>query len=218
MVNYAILKTGGKQYRVEPGNTIRVESLTAEVGSNLELTEILMVAQDGEVILGTPSVEGAKIVAEVAGHGRGKKIIVFKYKPKVRYRKKTGHRQAYTELTIKDILIEKTRTTRSRAKPKEDGAEEIEAKPRARSRAKLTEEKPQVVEKKPTARSRAKLTEEEPQVVEKKPTARSRAKLTEEEPQVVAKKPTARGRAKLTEEEPQPVEKKPRARRRARSE
>ncbi len=122
MVSYAILETGGKQYRIQPGNTIRVESLPVDVGSTIELTDVRMISQDGAVILGTPSVEGARVVAEVTGHGRGKKIIVFKYKPKVRYRRKAGHRQSYTELVIKDILIKKKRKPRSRARSTEDGS------------------------------------------------------------------------------------------------
>lgn len=101
---YAIVETGGKQHRVSPGDTIDVERLSVEKGSTIELDRVLLVADGDKLTVGTPIVEGAKVVAEVLGEGKGKKIIVFKYKPKVRYRRKTGHRQIYTRLAIKEIL------------------------------------------------------------------------------------------------------------------
>ena len=106
MVDFAIIQTGGKQYRVQEGDTIRVESLPVDAGATWELSDVRMVTKGGETRLGVPAVPGAKVLAEVKGHGRGKKIIVFKFKHKVRYRRKAGHRQGYTELTIKDILVE----------------------------------------------------------------------------------------------------------------
>ncbi len=102
---YAIVQSGGKQYRVQPGDTIRVESLPSADGSTVELNEVLMVSKDGDVNLGTPTVEGAKVTAEVLGSGRGKKVVVFKYKAKTRYRRKNGHRQSYTELRVTDISL-----------------------------------------------------------------------------------------------------------------
>jgi large subunit ribosomal protein L21 len=90
---------------VQPGDTIRVESLPRADGSVIELEDVLMVSQDGEVTMGTPTVQGAKVTAEVAGSGRGKKVIVFKYKSKTRYRRKNGHRQSYTELRVTDISM-----------------------------------------------------------------------------------------------------------------
>ncbi|TET39411.1 MAG: 50S ribosomal protein L21 [Dehalococcoidia bacterium] len=101
---YAIVQTGGKQYKVSPGETIDVERLAAEEGSTIELDRVLLVADGERVTVGTPTVEGAKVIAEVLGEGKGEKIIVFKYKPKVHYRKKTGHRQIYTRLAIKEIV------------------------------------------------------------------------------------------------------------------
>jgi len=104
---YAILETGGKQYRVQPGDTISVERLPAEPGETLELGSVLLVAGDGEQTrVGAPSVPGAIVQAEVVEHGRGDKIIVFRFKSKVRYRRKTGHRQALTRLRITDILLD----------------------------------------------------------------------------------------------------------------
>lgn len=101
---YAILETGGKQYKVAPGETIEVERLPAEEGSTIELDRVLLVADGNKVSVGRPTVEGTKVIAEVLGEGKGEKIIVFKYKPKVRYRRKTGHRQIYTKLAIKEII------------------------------------------------------------------------------------------------------------------
>jgi large subunit ribosomal protein L21 len=101
---YAIIESGGKQYRVQPGDTIEVEMLAAEPGSILDLDRVLMLSQDEQVTVGQPTVAGARVIAEVQEHGRGKKIIVFKYKPKVRYRRKQGHRQSFTRLAIKEIV------------------------------------------------------------------------------------------------------------------
>jgi large subunit ribosomal protein L21 len=104
---YAILETGGKQYRVQAGDTIHVERLSAEPGETLQLDSVLLLAGDGErARVGTPSVPGAVVQAEVLEHARGDKIIVFRYKSKVRYRRKTGHRQALTRLRITDILVD----------------------------------------------------------------------------------------------------------------
>jgi large subunit ribosomal protein L21 len=102
--NYAIVQTGGKQYKVSSGETIDVAHLHVAEGSAIELDQVLMVADGERVRVGTPTVEGAKVIAEVIGDGKGKKIIVFKYKPKVRYRRMKGHRQLYTRLAIKEIV------------------------------------------------------------------------------------------------------------------
>jgi len=101
---YAIIETGGKQYKVSPGQTIDVERLDVAEGNSIELDRVLLIADDDRVTVGTPVVDGAKVIATSQGEGKGKKIIVFKYKPKVRYRKKTGHRQLYTRLTIDKIV------------------------------------------------------------------------------------------------------------------
>jgi large subunit ribosomal protein L21 len=101
---YAVIRSGGKQYTVRPGDRLDVEKLDGEVGSEIELAEVLMVADGDAVSLGAPSVSGAKVTAEIVEHGKGKKVVVFKYKPKIRYRKKTGHRQQFTRLAIKDIV------------------------------------------------------------------------------------------------------------------
>lgn len=95
----AIIKTGGKQYLVTEGTEIYVEKLDVEVGKTVTFDEVLYV--DG--VFGNPYVKGAKVTAEVAKHGKQKKVIVFKYKPKKKYRKKQGHRQPYTKIVIKKI-------------------------------------------------------------------------------------------------------------------
>jgi len=101
---YAVLVTGGKQYKVSEGDVLYVEKLNAEVDSNIEFDNILMVSkEDGELVVGKPVVDGAKVIAKVLSQGKNKKIIVFKYKRKLDYRKKQGHRQPYTKLQIEKI-------------------------------------------------------------------------------------------------------------------
>ncbi len=102
---YAILETGGKQYKVQAGDVIEVERLDGDVGAQLEFDRVLMVTDDdGGATFGSPAIDGAKVTAEVVEQGKGKKIIIFKYKSKVRYRRKTGHRQSLTRLRIGDIV------------------------------------------------------------------------------------------------------------------
>jgi len=102
---YAVVESGGKQYKVTVGQTVDVELLAAEEGSTVEFDRILMVADDGNVRIGRPTVDGAKVSATVLAHGRGPKLIVFKYRPKNRYRRKLGHRQGYTRLRIDQITV-----------------------------------------------------------------------------------------------------------------
>ena len=100
---YAVLVTGGKQYRVSEGDVLFVEKLNAEVDSTVELTEVLAVSKDGELKVGAPVVEGAKVVAKVLAQGKAKKVVVFKYKRKKDYRRKNGHRQPYTKIVVEKI-------------------------------------------------------------------------------------------------------------------
>lgn len=102
---FAVVEIGGKQYKVSPGMSVTVDRLPVAVGQSVELDRVLLVSQGEQVAVGTPTVPGAKVVATVMGHGRARKIIVFKYKPKVRYRRKLGHRQHYTRLSIKEIVV-----------------------------------------------------------------------------------------------------------------
>ena len=100
---YAIMVTGGKQYRVSEGDVVFVEKLTAEVDSTVEIDNVLAVSKDGVLTLGAPVVEGAKVIAKVVKHGKAKKILVLKYKRKKDYRKRQGHRQPYTQILIEKI-------------------------------------------------------------------------------------------------------------------
>ncbi len=99
----AVIETGGKQYRVSPGQTVEVELLPAEPGATVTLERVLLVSSEDGATVGQPIVPGGAVVATVIGEGRGKKVIVFKYKSKKRYRRTTGHRQDYTYITITDI-------------------------------------------------------------------------------------------------------------------
>lgn len=100
---YAIIETGGKQYRVQEGDNLYVEKLPAETGDLIEIDKVLALVKDDDVKIGAPLVEGAKVVFKVVRHGRGKKVIVFKYKAKKNYRRKQGHRQPFTQVTVEKI-------------------------------------------------------------------------------------------------------------------
>ena len=102
---YAVIRSGGKQYRVAPGQTIRLEKVAGEVGAKVELGNVLLVENDGNVQVGNPLVANAKIEATVVEHDRAKKILVFKKKRKKQYRRTHGHRQDYTSVRIDNILI-----------------------------------------------------------------------------------------------------------------
>jgi large subunit ribosomal protein L21 len=101
---YAVVKTGGKQYRVSPGDSVEVEKLPYEVGEQIELDQVLLVANGSGAKIGQPLVEGAKVKATVTRQVRGRKVIVFKYHSSKRYRRKRGHRQHYTWLRIDEIV------------------------------------------------------------------------------------------------------------------
>ncbi|MEQ0487496.1 50S ribosomal protein L21 [Anaerococcus murdochii] len=102
---YAIIKTGGKQYKVSEGDLVRVEKLAYEVGETVDFDQVLLVSNDGDLKVGAPLVEGAKVSATVEDQNKDKKIVVYKYKPKKQYRKKHGHRQPYTLVKINSISL-----------------------------------------------------------------------------------------------------------------
>ena len=102
-MTFAIVETGGKQYKVAPGQKLKVEKLDAEEGASLSLDKVLLVADGENVQIGTPHVAGAKVEVKVLKQGRGDKKIVFKYHSKTRYKKKKGHRQMFTELEVLSV-------------------------------------------------------------------------------------------------------------------
>ena len=108
MVIYAVIEAAGKQYKVSPGQKVQVDHMSVEPGETVEFDKVLVVGDDGNTVIGTPTVKGAKVVAESLGEEKGDKVIVFRYKRKTRYRRKTGHRQLYTTLGIKQIITGKT--------------------------------------------------------------------------------------------------------------
>ena len=102
---YAVVNIVGHQVKVDKGQRLRVPRLQAEEGSTQEFTDVLLVSADGEVKVGSPTIEGASVSATVVGHGRGDKIIVFKMKRRKKYRRRNGHRQDYTEIQVEDIVL-----------------------------------------------------------------------------------------------------------------
>lgn len=102
---YAIIRSGGKQYRAEVGSTLDVDKLTQDVGDSIEISDVLLVGDEDNTVIGQPMVDGAVVKATVVEQFRGKKIIVYKYNQRTNYRKKQGHRQSYTRLKIDDISV-----------------------------------------------------------------------------------------------------------------
>ena len=102
---YAVLATGGKQYRVAPGDTVEIEKLNAEAGQPVVFDQVLLVNNEGQVVVGTPTVAGARVVADVVEQTRGDKVVAFKLKRRKGYRKKIGHRQSLTVVKVKEINL-----------------------------------------------------------------------------------------------------------------
>jgi len=100
---YAIIRTGGKQYQVAAGDTLKVERIQGEVGDTIEINDVLLVADGDKVTVGQPVIEGARVTAKITEQGRAKKILVFKKKKRKGYQVKKGHRQQYTALTIEEV-------------------------------------------------------------------------------------------------------------------
>ncbi|OYD08247.1 50S ribosomal protein L21 [Paludifilum halophilum] len=100
---YALIETGGKQYKVQEGQSVYIEKLPAEAGETVTFDKVLFVGKEDQSLVGTPLVEGAKVTGKVEKHGKGKKVVVFKYKPKKNYKRKQGHRQPFTKVVIDKI-------------------------------------------------------------------------------------------------------------------
>ncbi len=101
---YAVIQTGGKQYRVEPGQTLSVEKLPGELGDSLQFDDVLLVMNDDKTIVGRPMVAGASVKAEIVEQGKDKKVIVFKFQRRKNYRRRYGHRQLYTSIKIGEVV------------------------------------------------------------------------------------------------------------------
>lgn len=102
---FAVIRTGGKQYIVTPGDKLKIEKLNIEEGKEAVFDQVLLLEKNKKIEIGTPIIKGAKVIGNVLKHGEGKKVIVFKYKSKTRYKKKKGHRQPFTEVEISKISI-----------------------------------------------------------------------------------------------------------------
>jgi len=164
---YAIIETGGKQYKVSPGESLKVESLEVAEGGTIELDRVLAISDGDKLVWGKPLIEGAKVSCTSKGDGRGVKVFGMKYKAKTRYSRKIGHRQSFTELTIDSIsgpgiMAEKPRKAAKAEKTEETavaaGTEKPAAKPRRRA---VKAEEPAVAAEKPAAKPRRTTKKEE---------------------------------------------------------
>lgn len=133
-MRYAIIESGGKQYKAVEGETIEVDLVTEETGKQIEIGQVLLISDGDNILVGTPTVAGAKVTATVVDDTQGPKIVVFKYKPKIRYRVRTGHRQKLTRLMIDSILI----AGETRSKSTKEAAPKAETKRARKPTAKST--------------------------------------------------------------------------------
>ena len=178
---FAVIRTGGKQYRVAPNDIIEVEKIAGRPGDIVELAEVILLGGDGSPKTGSPTVAGALVAAEVIAQVRGEKIVVFKKKRRANYRRKKGHRQALTALRITEILTDGKKPSKAAAKPQPKKAEKAEKT-----------EKIEKVERKPQAQAepKAKPTKQEAKPAAKKAEAKPAAKKQPAKP--AAKKPAAK--------------------------
>jgi large subunit ribosomal protein L21 len=158
---YAIFQAKGKQWRAEPGATLRLPSLEAEPGEQVVFDDVLLTDRDGEIVVGRPSIDGAAVSAEVVRHGKGEKVVVFKMKRRKGYRRKQGHRQQFTEVRVVEI----TPGTGTGTKPKA-------AKKAAEAEKKAAAKKAAEAEKKAAAKKPAE--KKEPAAEKKKPAAKKK--------------------------------------------
>ncbi len=151
---YAVIKTGGKQYRVTPGNVLKVETLDAEVGATVNFEEVLMIADGDNITVGNPNIASAKVVAEVIAHGRAKKVEIIKFRRRKHHQKRTGHRQNFTQIQIQNINGKGTIAKKATAKAADKKEDTKETKPAAKAKApaKASPVKAATTEKKPAAK------------------------------------------------------------------
>jgi large subunit ribosomal protein L21 len=151
---FAVIRTGGKQYRVAPNDIIEVEKIAGKPGEIVELAEVILLGGDGSPKTGSPTIAGALVAAEVIEQKRGDKVIVFKKKRRSNYRRTRGHRQALTALRITEILTDGKKPSKAASKPEPKKKEEKKPEAKAEAKAK-TESKPTKKEAKPAARKPA---------------------------------------------------------------
>jgi large subunit ribosomal protein L21 len=130
---YAVVDSGGKQYRVEPGHTLVFDRLDAEAGATVTFDRVLLIADDDGVTVGTPTVAGASVRGTVVAHGRGPKVIVFRFRPKAHYRRRTGRRSALTQVRIDEIATASGRKSADKAEPKPKAESSAASKAGAKS-------------------------------------------------------------------------------------
>ena len=206
---YAVIKTGGKQYKVAKDDVIAVEKLDAENGASVELTEVLLVGNGKDQTTGTPLVDGATVAAEVVTQTRGKKILVFKKKRRKDYRRTRGHRQLVTMLRITDILTDgkkpakKAAAAAPKAQAAPAAAPKAETKPAPEPKAEAKPAPEPKTEAKPAAKPAAKP--------KAKPAAKKPADKTETKAKPAAKKPAAKKPAAKKPAAKKPAAKKPAA-------
>jgi large subunit ribosomal protein L21 len=151
---FAVIRTGGKQYRVAPNDIIKVEKIAGEPGDIVELAEVILLGGEGGPKTGSPTIAGALVAAEVIAQGRGDKVVVFKKKRRKNYRRKKGHRQLLTALRITEILTDGKKPSKAAPKPEKKAAPKPEAKKAEKQpEAKKAEAKPAA--KKPAAKAKA---------------------------------------------------------------
>jgi len=183
----AVIRSGGKQYRVHAGSVLDVATLDAAPGSRVELREVLLVSDGDKVTVGNPTVADALVVAEVVEHGKGRKVISFKYKAKTRYRRKRGHRQGFTKLSVKEIRHGDAVATAPERRAAPPEPEPAAPAPRRRARAQAPAEAPAVEptleeapKPAPRRRTRAQATPEPAAEAKAAPRRRARASKTQE--------------------------------------
>jgi large subunit ribosomal protein L21 len=172
---FAVIRTGGKQYRVAPNDIIEIEKIAGKPGDIVELGEVILLGGDGGPKTGSPTIAGALVAAEVIEQKRGEKIIVFKKKRRKNYRRKNGHRQSLTALRITEILTDGKKPSKQAAKPEPKKAEKAPAAAKAKSETAKSETKP--VAKKAGAKGAA-----------EKPATRAAAKTPAKKPAAKPKK------------------------------
>lgn len=171
-VMFAVMKSGGRQYKVSVGQTLEVNRLPVEVGEQVHFDEVLLISDANNTMIGTPLLENAAVLATATKQGRGKKLIVFRYKPKKRIRHRRGHRQELTILTIDDIVAGgKSLITGEAPKSREEEEEALPGIAEAETPVESTEVEAATGEESETA---------EPEVEEKRPSRRRRTKITDE--------------------------------------